>query len=221
MADKDIRYYLIGTLLYLRGNELIVAATDGHRVAEAVATLESATAAADTILPRKCALELHGLLAHSDEPVRLRVQPKQAAFRFGQVELITAAVDGQFPNYQRAFPESFDQRFRVDRAPFTQALTRVRILAEQKHQGIHWCSSGGRLCMVAANGFQEDAEEMLLVECNGEAVDTGFNVNYLIDGLDSAGGEKVECALVRSPGGLQIRVPGSAQFRYFVMSMRV
>jgi DNA polymerase-3 subunit beta len=81
--------------------------------------------------------------------------------------------------------------------------------------------SGGRLCVAAANRFQEDAEEMLLVECNGEAVDTGFNINYLIDGLDSAGGEQVECALVRSPGGLQISVPGSAQFRYFVMSMRV
>jgi len=64
MAQQDIRYYLNGLLLVVSGDELIVVATDGHRLALATATRTGPKGEEiKAILPRKTLSELGRLLA--------------------------------------------------------------------------------------------------------------------------------------------------------------
>ena len=73
-------------------------ATDGHRLAYAAMGLAADLPRIEVIVPRKTVLELSKLLADSDQEVKLELSTTQAAFRFGDIELVSKLVDGKFPD---------------------------------------------------------------------------------------------------------------------------
>ena len=55
----------------------------------------------------------------------------------------------------------------------------------------------------------------------GDALDMGFNVNYLQDVLNNLDCGEVECALGDANSSALITVPGNDNFKYVVMPMRI
>lgn len=55
----------------------------------------------------------------------------------------------------------------------------------------------------------------------GEEVEIGFNVTYLLDALAAVDGEKVQIGLGDSNSSCLIRADGTATARYVVMPMRL
>src|SRR3954463_2238617 len=179
MAQQDIRYYLNGLLMVVDGGELKLVATDGHRLAFASMPLETSLPRQEAIVPRKTVLELTKLLADSDDEVRIELSATQAAFSFGAIELVSKLVDGKFPDYTRVIPTQHKNRMQLQREPLRQALQRAAILSNEKFRGVRWVLADNVLKIVSSNAEQEEAHEELEVKYSGDALDIGFNVNYL------------------------------------------
>ena len=64
-----------------------------------------------------------------------------------------------------------------------QVLIRIAILSNEKYRGVRLALSPGYLQVMANNPEQEEAEETLAVDYDGESLEVGFNVNYLLDCL--------------------------------------
>jgi DNA polymerase-3 subunit beta len=77
------------------------------------------------------------------------------------------------------------------------------------------------LRIQANNPDQEEARDELEVEYRGEAMEIGFNVNYLLDALAAVGGEQVEVGFVDSSSSCLISCPGEPGAKYVVMPMRL
>ena len=148
----------------------------------------------EAIVPRKTVIELTKLLADSDDEVRIELSAAQAAFSFGSIELVTKLVDGKFPDYTRVIPTQHKNRLQASREPLRQALQRAAILSNEKFRGVRWVLGNDSLKIVSSNAEQEEAHEELEVSYAGEALDIGFNVNYLLDVLNNVSGESIECA---------------------------
>jgi DNA polymerase-3 subunit beta len=221
MAQQDIRYYLNGLLMVVEDRRLKLVATDGHRLAFASLALEAELPRQEVIVPRKTVLELAKLLAESDEPVRAEISPAQAAFAFGSVELVSKLVDGKFPDYTRVIPTGHKNKLAVDRETLRQALLRAAILSNEKFRGVRWVITDGSLKLVSSNAEQEEAEETIEVNYAGDALDIGFNVNYLLDVLNNVSDPQVECSFGDSASSALIGFPAQADFRYVVMPMRI
>ena len=56
---------------------------------------------------------------------------------------------------------------------------------------------------------------------NGQPLEIGFNVTYLLDVLGSVRSDDVEITLSDSNSSCLIRQPGTEQYRYVVMPMRL
>ncbi|MEO8626940.1 MAG: DNA polymerase III subunit beta [Betaproteobacteria bacterium] len=221
MAQQDIRYYLNGLLLSLRPEGVTVVATDGHRLAFAKLPVTLATPITEVILPRKAIVELTKLLADSQEPVTLRVLDNQVSATFGRISFITKLVDGKFPDYQKVVPTGYNKHFNVDRGVLHQALQRAAILSNEKFRGVRWVLTPNSLRIICTNSDQEEAEEELEVSYNGDAIDIGFNVSYLLDVLANVNCAEIECSLGDSNSSMLITIPGNADFKYVVMPMRI
>lgn len=221
MAQQDIRYYLNGLLLSLRSEGVTVVATDGHRLALAKLPVELSTPTTEVILPRKAIVELTKLLADSQEPVSLRMLDNQVSFTFGRINFITKLVDGKFPDYQKVVPSGYNKHFNIDRATLHQALQRAAILSNEKFRGVRWVLTPNSLRIICTNSDQEEAEEELEVNYNGDAIDIGFNVSYLLDVLANVDCTEIECSLGDSNSSMLITIPGNADFKYVVMPMRI
>jgi len=221
MAQQDIRYYLNGLLMVVEDKSLKLVATDGHRLAYASMALEAKMPRQEVIVPRKTVLELSKLLADSDAEVRIEISATQASFAFGTVELVSKLVDGKFPDYTRVIPVGHKNQLSIGREVLRQALSRAAILSNEKFRGVRWVLTDGSLKIVSSNTEQEEAEETIDVAYKGDALDIGFNVNYLLDVLNNVAGSDVECRFGDAASSALLSFPSEADFKYVVMPMRI
>jgi len=221
MAQQDIRYYLNGLLTVVDGGELKLVATDGHRLAFASMPLTANLPRLEAIVPRKTVVELAKLLADSDDEVRVELSATQAGFSFGSIELVSKLIDGKFPDYTRVIPTGHKNRLQANREPLRQALQRAAILSNEKFRGVRWVLTDGSLKIVSSNADQEEAQEELEVNYAGDALDIGFNVNYLLDVLNNVPGNELECAFGDASSSALISYASEKGFKYVVMPMRI
>jgi DNA polymerase-3 subunit beta len=221
MAQQDIRYYLNGLLMVVEEGGLKLVATDGHRLAYAALEVGAKLPRQEAIVPRKTVIELGKLLGESDEPVQIELSATQAGFRFGAVELVTKLIDGKFPDYTRVIPTQHKNRLQIEREPLRQALQRAAILSNEKFRGVRWVLGEGSLKIVSSNAEQEEAQEELEIDYKGDALDIGFNVNYLLDVLNNVPGSSLECHFGDAASSALVTYPGETDFKYVVMPMRI
>ena len=221
MAQQDIRYYLNGMLLVIDRGSLQAVATDGHRLSWASLPVDGDFTRQEVILPRKTVLELGKLLTDSDDPVSIDVLASQVRFRFANVELVSKVVDGKFPDYNRVIPVGHTKSITLDRNVALAALQRAAILANEKFRGVRLVLGPGHLKIICSNAEQEEAEEELEVAYQGEALDIGFNITYLLGVLQNVDSAEVAFAFGDANSSALVTMPGRDDFKYVVMPMRI
>ena len=220
MAQQDVRYYLNGVLLIIEGNKLKAVATDGHRLAYNAGTIDGNHEKQEIILPRKAVAELSKLLADSNESVELEFSQQQAKATFSGITLITKVIDGKFPDYERVIPK-YDNHLSMNRILVQQALQRAAILSNEKFRGVRFVLTEKNLSIISSNSEQEEAQEEIETDYHGEAIDIGFNVNYLMDGLNNISSEAAIFSFGDPNSSILITTPDNQEFRYVVMPMRI
>jgi DNA polymerase-3 subunit beta len=221
MAQQDIRYYLNGLLLEVNGNRLSVVGTDGHRLSFTSTNLEQTYEKQELILPRKTVLELIKLLSDSDETVSIEVSSNQINFSFSNIRLISKVIDGKFPDYTRVIPVGYQNSFSVDRQTILLAMQRASILSNEKFRGIRMVLGSSSLRLISSNSEQEEAEEELEISYDGEPLDIGFNVTYMIDVLTNVDSETVTFSFADANSSCLVTIPSDVTYKYVVMPMRI
>lgn len=223
MAHQDVRYYLNGLLLDIGEGLLRAVATDGHRLAIAEIPVQTGDAARQVIVPRKGISELLRLLGNGDEEVIIEVGSNAIQIALPEVRLTSKLIDGKFPDYRRVVPkgEDSDKTVVVDRERVRQALARAAILSNDKYRAVRLCLEPNVLRVVANNPEQEEAEDEVEVAYEGEGLEIGFNVSYLIDALTALPGKEAEIHLGDSSSSCLITPKGEGDCQYVVMPMRL
>jgi DNA polymerase-3 subunit beta len=221
MAQQDVRYYLNGLLLETERKKLRAVATDGHRLALSEIDLSTAaTRDEQLIVPRKGVLELNRLLDGEGE-VDVALGANHIRVQVDGIRLTSKLIDGRFPEYARVIPNQPRNVITADRNLFRQALQRTAILSNEKYRGVRLELSGNSVVLQANNPEQEEAVETLEVEYSGDAMEIGFNVNYLLDALAAVDSEQVEFGVTDANSSCLIREPGTSQTKFVVMPMRL
>jgi DNA polymerase-3 subunit beta len=221
MAVQDIRYYLNGVLFSVDKDVLRVVATDGHRLSFASRQLEGDHGTVEAILPRKTVLELIKLLADTDDPVSLAIGSNQARFTFGGIEIVSKIVEGKFPDYAKVIPTTHKNRVSVERTTLVQSLNRAAILSNEKIRGVRLVFTKDSLSIICTNNEQEEAEEGVAIEYDGDPLDIGFNISYLLDVLNHVDSPTVTFTMGDSNSSALVQIPGREDFKYVVMPMRI
>lgn len=222
MAVQDIRYYLNGILFVAEGKQLSLVATDGHRLAFASATLDiEVPNKQEVILPRKTVLELQRLLSDTDTPLQMCFAHNQAKFNFGVMEFVTKLVEGKFPDYNRVIPRNHKNEVTLGRASLLACLQRTAIMTSEKFKGVRLNLDPGVLRVASNNAEQEEAVDELDIDYNGDSIEIGFNVTYLIDALASMGQDMVKLQLQDGNSSALLTIPENESFKYVVMPMRI
>jgi DNA polymerase-3 subunit beta len=222
MAQQDVRYYLNGLLIETDGKALRAVATDGHRLAlcEMELAAGKAKSAHQVIVPRKGVLELQRILG-TEGNIELAVGTNHVRAQIGDIRFTSKLIDGRFPEYARVIPSNPPRPVGADRETLRQALQRTAILSNEKYRGIRLTVRPDLLTLQAHNPEQEEAEDQVEVSYNGEEVEIGFNVNYLLDALSAIDGDRVEIGLTDSNSSCLVHAPGILHTRYVVMPMRL
>lgn len=222
MAQQDVRYYLNGMLLELRDSTLRAVSTDGHRLATSTTAVEAdASLDHQLIVPRKGILELARLLQGGDSPVTLVIGASHIRAVVGDYTFTSKLVDGKFPDYNRVIPRNGDKVLLGDRQELRQVFTRIAILSNEKYRGVRLNLTQGMLQVTANNPEQEEAEETLSVDYDGQNLEIGFNVNYLLDVLSILNSDVVRLILSDANSSALVQGFEENDALYVVMPMRM
>ncbi len=221
MAQQDVRYYLNGLLLETGGGFIRAVATDGHRLALAeIAVDNQPDAVQQVIIPRKGVLELQRLLGGGDT-IDISIGTNHIRANVGDIRFTSKLIDGRFPDYERVIPKPEGNILTASREYLRNALQRAAILSNEKYRGIRLDLSSKCLRIQANNPDHEEAQDELEVDYDGDEMEIGFNVNYLLDALAAVDTDEVEVGFVDSNSSCVIHSPGNDAAKFIVMPMRL
>lgn len=222
MAQQDVRYYLNGMLWEIDAGQFRVVATDGHRLA--ICTLPTSIGSTDkaqVILPRKGVMELAKLMMNESEDVQILIGSNHIRATTTDFTFTSKLVDGKFPDYERVLPRSSNKTVFGERNDLRQAFSRASILSNEKYRGIRLLLSTGTVQIIANNPEQEEAEETVSVDYEGDSLEIGFNVSYLLDVLSVLSGDKVKISLSDGNSSALLEESVESDSLYVVMPMRL
>lgn len=222
MAHQDVRYYLNGLLVVLRGDRIRAVATDGHRLALCDADVSTGVEEElQVIVPRKAITELQRLMQASGELVKVTISDNHLQVQMPDIRFTTKLIDGRFPDYERVIPAEGDKKLVGDRELVRLALVRTAILSNEKFKGVRLVLADNRLKLQAQNPDHEEAEDEIEVEYSDGPLEIGFNVNYLMDALAVMETEKFSLELTGPDSSGLIREQNGGSSQYVVMPMRL
>ncbi|MGD8907776.1 MAG: DNA polymerase III subunit beta [Chromatiales bacterium] len=222
MAQQDVRYYLNGMLLELANGDIRTVATDGHRLALSQSNdVVSKEINIQVILPRKAVIELGRLLSDRDEEIKIELSNSYIKIMLENSVFTSKLIDGRFPEYQRVMPSGSDKEVEANKGNLRQSLNRASILSNEKYRGIRFSLQPNLLQLQAHNPEQEEAEEELEVQYQGDELNIGFNVGYLIDAISVIEEDEVIIELKDTNSSALMYGKGNDESKYVIMPMRI
>lgn len=228
ISNEESRYTLNGALLLLKPEKVMMVATDGHRLAhiEREVQIEGLSNELRVLVPKKAMEKLPRLLAQAaeDANVEFAKDENHLFFSLGERMLISRILTGQFPNYEAVLPRGNERLVGLEKGSIADAIRRVSLLADERSRAIRIQVDKGKLEIFSSSGDLGEAHEVVDAEYDGEAMEIGFNYQYLLDFLNVVGDAtkvRLELKDEQSAGQLRPTDDGGYQYRYVVMPMRV
>ena len=137
----------------------------------------------------------------------------------------TRLLDGEFPKVRSLFPNEHQTTALVDKAALVESVKRVALVAE-RNTAVQLAFSDGVLTLDAGSGDEAQASESIEATIDGEDITTGFNPQFLLDGLTAIDQPVVQLAFTQAskPVVISGAVEGDdtdSTFRYLLMPRRL
>ncbi len=222
MASQDVRYYLNGLLFEVDEGHIRCVATDGHRLALSEAPFKNVEHVKhQIIIPRKGVLELQKLLKEAPDIIDLNIGKNHISAKLGATTFTSKLIDGTFPDYNQVIPLNLDLTMVMDKQMARSAFQRASILSNEQYKGVKFKISPNKLVLIGHNPEHEESEEELEVKTDIAQLSTGFNVNYLLDAINSIESDEVVFSFKDEKSSCLIRAPSNSHCWQIVMPLRL
>lgn len=221
-ASRDeTRPILTGVLVSAEAGELRMVATDSYRLSVKETKLdEQLSEAFEANVPARALEELGRLVTPETAQIRIGVRTNQVVFSVGATTLSSRLIDGQFPNYRQLLPDQFEHELTVSAEEMLTVVRRISLMA-QKNAPLRLAFSEGQLTVSAQTPDVGEASDALPVPFAGEPFEIGFNAEFLIAGLESAGSQDVVLKLISPLRPGLIESADDSGFLYLIMPIRL
>jgi DNA polymerase-3 subunit beta len=188
ISTDETRLYLNGIYLQLTDSKLRSVAIDGHRLALLDTTEfvgDNKFLADGVIVPRKGISELKKIAdTYPEDDVSISLDD---SFMFvnarNEYYLSIRLIAREYPKYQTVIPAKTTNRFHIDRNAVLNAVKRIKILSNEKTNGIKLNVLPGELVISTNHPALGQATEKLPIHYDGKATEIGFNAKYLVESL--------------------------------------
>jgi DNA polymerase III subunit beta len=222
-ASRDeTRPILTGVLVGVSGTELRMVATDSYRLSVKETKLDEALDGSfEANVPARALQELSRIAQHGEsEQLTVSVRTNQVVFEVDGVVLSSRLIDGQFPNYRQLLPDAYEHELQLAGSEISEVVRRISLLA-QKNAPLRLAFSEGELTVSARTPDVGEASESLPVPFQGEALEIGFNPEFLRDGLESVESGDVLLKLISPLRPGLIQAADGSGFVYLLMPIRL
>ena len=187
-AREAARYALNGVLWEIKGKEIRLVATDGHRLAisKGQCKSEASEGQISAIVPTK-AVQLVDRVIQSAETVAVQIGEKDLLVRADNIVVYSRLVDGHFPQYEDVVPKDSDKKAEMPTADFRAAVRKAALLTNEESRGVKMSFHDGQLVLSSRAPEMGEARIQMPVKFEtpdgDEAFEIAFNPAFMVDVL--------------------------------------
>lgn len=188
VSTDETRINLNGIYLQKLDSKLRTVAIDGHRLALIDIhdfNSDSQSLVDGIIIPKKGMSELKKI-ADSNPDSSLKISIDESFMYINSNDkyyLSIRLIAREYPKYQTVIPSKTIYTMNVDRNFLYNAVKRIRLLSNEKTNGIKVSISKSQLTLSANHPSLGHATETIPVQYDGEEMEIGFNAKYMLESI--------------------------------------
>lgn len=220
-SREESRYTLTGVYMLLKGDSIEMVGTDGRRLSlvEEIIGAEPVKQKKDCILPIKTCNELVRTIG--EEELVLTLGEKQANFIQKNISLTSRLIEGEFPDYNRVIPKSFQQKLMINRQELIDAVTRAHVLTREKGVSVKFDVQKDSVVISAKVAEVGESSEQIPSKHGEKEMQIAFDPEYMLDALKVIDSEEVFIGLNSPKEAVLLRPMDNEKFVYVVMPMEM
>lgn len=216
---------------FLFGKEgLRMVATDGYRLSlKKLENIKNEKTSGneekqELIIPAKTLREI-AYIADSNEAQNINFavtkEANQIIFSFGDVELVSRLLEGEFPDWQKIIPQKGKTQISVDTEELTRAVKIAAIFARESANIVKFKIEDKELVISANTSQIGENKSVLNIKREGPEEKIAFNYRYLQDFLNIASKDVVRLEIDGPLAPGVFRLEGEDSFLHIIMPVRV
>ncbi len=206
-ADDELRPVMNGIYFDITTEEITFVASDGHKLVRNKTFKARGNEKAAFILPKKPATLLKNLLPKEMGDVQIDFDDRNAVFTLENYSMTCRLIEGRYPNYNSVIPQNNPHKATIDRSAFVSALKRVSVFSSAASSLIKLHLDMNTIQISGQDvDFSTSAEETLMCQYEGNAMNIGFKSTFLIDILNNISSQEIVLELA-DPSRAGVIVP--------------
>lgn len=205
-GSDQLRPIMMGVLWDIKPEEVVFVATDTHKLVRYINRRIHAGFEGSFVLPTKPASILSSILAKEEGDVKVTIDSKSVSFETETYTMNCQFLNGKYPNYNGAIPQSNPYMVVIDRTLFLNAIRRVAVFATEGGL-IQLEISDSKITIKTQDlDYSSSAKECLDCDYQGEALTVGFNKDKIIEVVSNISSDCLSLRL-SAPGRPGLFVP--------------
>lgn len=228
-ASDDVKPVLTGVRIEIEGKNVSFVAADGLRLSkQTIKIKEESVKNVNLLVPVKALQELAfvvsemGLDAKDLINLYIMEDRNQVIFRFGDVDIVSRLIDGQYPEYRQIIPTGYKTQAVARKDEFSNALKVTNIIARSVLGNkiiLDLNPTENEVALSASQSEVGSNRSVLSGVLEGESLKIAFSARFLGDMFNNLDGEEIllECTESVKPGVFKIK--GDDNFIHLIMPM--
>jgi len=217
------RPILSGVYFNVEKDTLKMVATDSYRLAEKTLHVKRASGEISCIIPARTLMEIAGVLdaGGEDNEITVVISKNQVLFVFGETQITSRLIDGQFPNYQQIIPTESKIKIDFNVHDLSMVLKRINIFAKENNNKIILRITKEGVVVTTDTTQYGGGEVVLAVETKGGEGEIALNSQYILDVLSNIGGNAVVFEVNEKTNPVVVKAIGKKDYTHIIMPLKV
>lgn len=230
LAKSEIRPELSGMYFgfntpYYKG--LVLAATDSYRLAEKRVTLKQGDEEFKIIVPGRATSELIRILSlveaeEGEKNVRFLVSENQIVVHYGNTQLVSRLVEGNYPDYAQIIPKEFKTVATFDTGKMVKEIKMASLFTTAGVNAIN-CeveSTSGVIKLSSVSSQTGEYNSEISSDVSGDSNSITLNHRYVLDGLNNLKSDSAEFKMISADSPCLLTPKNDKSFLYIIMPIR-
>ncbi|MBQ7936838.1 MAG: DNA polymerase III subunit beta [Clostridia bacterium] len=225
VSVTDLKPILTGVLFELNKEEGTVSAVavDNFRLAiRKVPFVQVNGNFNKVVIPSRALNELLKILPDSDtETIQICNSKNFVAFRFGQVQMVSRLLEGEFLDYKAALPKDYNFRVKVNVRDFSHVIERASLMANATIISPIRCNFDfDRIDITTASNLGS-FNDSIDVEPFSNKMVIGFNYKYMLAALNACDDEEIMIELQSNLAPIILKPMEKDDYLFLVLPLRM
>lgn len=197
ISDNDNNKLMTGELFEIKGDELKVVSSDGHRISIRKIQLKDSYSPRKVVVPGKTLNEVSRILPGEAEGIlNIYFTSRHIVFSFDNTTVVSRLIEGEYFNIDRMLSGDYETKVTINKKELLNCIDRATLLTREGDRKPVVINIRDEYMELRIDSALGSMNEDIDIEKQGKDLLIGFNPKFLIDALRVIDDEEVDLYMV-------------------------